>query len=398
MKNVVEIVKMDHMGNGIGFIDGKTVFVSKAIPGDTVIFDIIKETNTYIKAKAKKFVSRNHEALSAFCPYYYLCGGCHLQNMSYEETLNYKVDRVKNILNRAGIDNDIEVIANENPMNYRNKIELKIKDGIIGFYEEGTHSIIEIDNCRITKECINNFIPELKKMNIKNGEVTIRSNYNDELLIGIKTDDKISLHKEDYPDKKVVGIIQNDKCLYGDNKFIDIINNIFFEVTYDAFFQVNSFINSKLFNIINDNVKGKNVLDLYCGVGTLSIVASKNAKKVYGIEIVPNAVVNALKNAKMNKCNNVDFILGKVEEKINLIKDDIDTIIIDPPRKGLDKQTINKILEIKPSSIIYISCETQKLSEDLKELIGDYDVKKIYILDMFSYTYHCESITVLERR
>ncbi len=398
MKNVVEIEKMDHMGNGIGFIDGKTIFVSKSIPGDTVIFDIVKETNSFVKAKPKKFVSRNHEALSAFCPYYYQCGGCHLQNMIYEDTLNYKVDRVKNILNRAGIDEDIEVISNDNPKNYRNKIELKIKDSLIGFYEEGTHDIIEIDNCRITKECINNFLPDLKNMNIRNGEVTIRCNYNDELLVSIKTDDNINLNKEDYPDKKVAGIILNDKCIYGDNKFIDIINNTFFEVTYDAFFQVNPFINSKLFEIIKDNVKGKNVLDLYCGVGTLSIVASQNAKKVYGIEIIPNAVVNALKNAKMNKCDNVDFILGKVEDKINLIKDEIDTVIIDPPRKGLDQKTINKILEIKPSNIIYISCETQKLSEDLKSLNTNYDVKKIYILDMFSYTYHCESVCVLERR
>lgn len=398
MKNVVVIEKMDHMGSGIGFIDGKTVFVSKTIPGDKVIFEVIKETKTYIKAKVKKFIERKEDTLSAFCPYYYKCGGCHLQNMEYEKTLEYKKERVKNILNRVGITPVIEVIKNENDKNYRNKIELKVSDGIIGFYEEGTHNIIEIDSCHITKACINTFIEDVKKMNIQNGDVIVRCNYNDELLISIKTEDDIILNKEDYPNKKVAGIILNDKCIYGDNKFIDIINNTFFEVAYDAFFQVNPYINSKLFAIINDNVKGKNVLDLYSGVGTLSIVASKNANKVYGIEVIPSAVVNALKNAKMNKRDNIDFILGKVEDKIHLIKDKIDTVIIDPPRKGLDQKTINKILEIKPESIIYISCETQKLSEDLKSFIDNYNVKKVYILDMFSYTYHCESITVLERR
>ena len=398
MKNVVVIEKMDHMGSGIGFIDGKTVFVSKTIPGDIVIFEVIKETKTYIKAKAKKFIERKEDALSAFCPYYYKCGGCQLQNMEYEKTLDYKKERVINILNRANITTDIEVIKNENDKNYRNKIELKVSCGIIGFYEEGTHDIIEIDNCMITKGCINSFIDDIKKMNIKNGDVTIRCNYNDELLVSIKTNDEIVLNKEDYPSKKVVGIILNDKCIYGDNKFIDIINNTFFEVAFDAFFQVNPYINSKLFTIINDNVKGKKVLDLYSGVGTLSIVASKNANKVYGIEVIPNAVVNALKNAKINKCENIDFILGKVEDKIHLIKDKLDTVIIDPPRKGLDQKTISKILEIKPESIIYISCETQKLSEDLKSFIDNYNVKKVYILDMFSYTYHCESVCILERR
>ena len=398
MKNVVVIEKMDHMGSGIGFIDGKTVFVSKTIPGDKVIFEVIKETKNYIKARPKKFIERSKNALSAFCPYYYKCGGCHLQNYSYEETLDYKKERVKNILNRANINADIEVIKNENDKNYRNKIELKVNDGIIGFYEEGSHDIIEIDNCMITKGCINSFIDDIKKMNIQNGDVTIRCNYNDELLVSIKTNDEIVLNKEDYPNKKVVGIILNDKCIYGDNKFIDIINDTFFEVAYDAFFQVNPYINSKLFKIINENVQGKNVLDLYSGVGTLSIVASKNASKVYGIEVVPNAIVNALKNAKMNKCNNIDFILGKVEDKIHLIKDKIDTVIIDPPRKGLDQKTISKILEIKPESIVYISCETQKLSEDLKSFIDSYNIEKIYILDMFSYTYHCESVCILERR
>ena len=127
-------------------------------------------------------------------------------------------------------------------------------------------------------------------------------------------------------------------------------------------------------------------------------MASKNAKKVYGIEIVPNAVINAIKNAKINKIDNVNFLLGSVEEKINLIKDDIDIIIIDPPRSGVEKKTIDRIISINPQKIIYISCETQKLSEDLKAFLNDYLIKKIYVLDMFSYTYHCESVCLLMKK
>ena len=398
MKNVVLIEKMDHMGNGIGFINGKTVFVSKTIPGDEVIIDIIKETKNYIKASVKKYIKRNIDCIQPFCPYYEKCGGCHLQNMNYEQTLDYKKERVQNILSRANINNSIEVIQNDSPLHYRNKIELKVKNGIVGFFQEGTHNIIEIKECLITKKAINTFLVDLKKMGIKNGNITIRANYNDELLVTINTQDEIVLHEEDYPLKKVVGIIVNDECIYGDNKFMEIINDTFFEVSYDAFFQVNSFVNSKLFDIINKFVKGKTVLDLYSGVGTLSIMSSKNANKVYAIEIVPNAVLNAIKNAKINDINNVNFIMGSVEEKINLIKDDIDITIVDPPRSGLDNQTIDKLLEIAPEQIIYISCETQKLSEDLRKLMEKYDIMKVYILDMFSYTYHVECVCVLERR
>ena len=398
MKDVVLIEKMDHLGNGIGFIDGKTVFVSKAVVNDKVVINPIKETKNYIKAVPKKFLHRDDDVPSAFCPYYYRCGGCHLQNMTYEMTLDYKKNRVKNILNRAGITNDVEIIANDEPLNYRNKIELKVQNGIIGFYEQESHNIIEVDDCKITKKAINSFIEEIKKMNIINGSVTIRCNFNDELLISIKTENQIDIDESNFSAKKVVGVVLNDKTIYGENKFLECINNTFFEVSYDAFFQVNSNINSKLFKIIEDASAGKKVLDLYSGVGTLSIMASNKAKKVYGIEVVPNAVINAIKNAKMNRIQNINFILGKVEDKIYFINDDIDMVIVDPPRSGLDSKTVEKILEIKPNDIIYISCETQKLSEDLKKFINDYDIKKIYALDMFSYTYHVESVVVLERR
>ena len=195
---------------------------------------------------------------------------------------------------------------------------------------------------------------------------------------------------------KVVGIILNNKTVYGENHFIDIIDNYYFDVSYDAFFQVNSYINNKLFNIIKDNTKDGIILDLYSGVGTLGIVASKKAKKVYSIECIPNAVLNGMKNAKMNNCQNIDFMLGNVEEKIDFIKDKVDTVIVDPPRKGLDKHTIDKIKELKPEKIIYISCDTNSLANNLNDLRNDYLIDKLYILDMFSYSYHTEVLSILK--
>lgn len=393
----VKIEKMDHLGSGIGFINDKIVFVPYTVTGDEVEIEIIKENKNFLNGKLISIIKPSKDRVNAVCPYYGMCGGCCLQNYKYEKTLEYKKDRVKNILNRAGIDKDIEVIRNISPLNYRNKIELKIVNSIIGFYAPGTHDLIEIDDCKVTKGCINAFIREIKNMHIKNGNVTIRCNYNDELLISINTEDDI-LIKSDYSDKKVVGIILNNNLVYGEDHFLDKVDNLFFEVSYDAFFQINPYINEKLFEIIASEVHDENVLDLYSGVGTLSLMASKKANEVYAIEVIPNAVVNALKNAKINNINNVHFIMGKVEDKIDLIKDKIDTVIVDPPRKGLDNYTISKLREINPSKIIYISCETQKLSEDLKQLLDMYNVKSIKCLDMFSYSYHVETVCVLERK
>ena len=208
----IKVERMDHLGNGIGSINGKVVFIPKTVPGDLVDINIIKETKSYIKANAIKYLKRGEIYIPEFCPYYLKCGGCHLQNFTYENTLTYKKERVQNILNRVGIVQDIEVISNKNNKNYRNKIELKIKNSKIGYYSENTHNLIEIDNCPIAKECLNAFLPELAHMQIQNGDVTLRCNYNDELLITIWTKDKIILHEEIYPNYKVVGIILNDKC------------------------------------------------------------------------------------------------------------------------------------------------------------------------------------------
>lgn len=392
----ITIEKLDHMGSGIGYIDGKCIFVPKAIPGDIVDIKILKEKKNYATGEVIKYIKRSSDFVSYDCPFYEKCGGCHLGGLSYEQTLSYKKDRIQNILSRAGINNDVFMVPNDSPFNYRNKIELKMVNDHLGFYEARSHDVIELDTCKITKEAINKFIPELNNMGLHNADITVRCNFNDEILIAIKTKDDVTI-KDDYSLYKVAGIVLNGDTVYGDNKFLEKVNDLFFEVSYDAFFQVNTFINEKLFNIIKENASGDTVLDLYSGVGTLSLMASRSAKKVYAIEIVPNAVMNAIKNAKINNINNVHFILGDASEKIKMIEDNIDTIIVDPPRSGLDEFTINKIKELKPNKLIYISCETQKLSEDLKSLQDTFNVNKIYGLDMFSYTYHVETVCILER-
>ncbi len=390
----VHIDRMDHFGNGIGNINGKIIFVKGALPGETVDVTITKDKKSFMEGNISTIIYKSSKRVEPFCKYFGVCGGCSLCHLNYENTLEYKKERVKNILSKFDIPK-INVIRNENDLYYRNKIELKIVDGKLGFYEKNTHNLIEIKECKVTKKSINKSFEFVKNMTLENANVTIRANYNDEVLIIIDSKEKpVILNPEDY---KIVGIVLNDKCIYGQDNFMEKINNLFFTVSYNSFFQVNNYINLELFNLIKENIVGKTVLDLYSGVGTLSIVASKVVDKVYSIEVIPNAVKNALINAKINKCDNINFILGKVEDKIGFINDKIDTIIVDPARAGLDKKTIEVINNICPQRIIYVSCDTQSLANNLVDL-ANYEIKKFYILDMFSYTYHIECFCILDRK
>lgn len=390
----VHIDRMDHFGNGIGNINGKIIFVKGALPGETVDVTITKDKKSFMEGTINTIIYKSSKRVEPFCKYFGVCGGCSLCHLNYENTLEYKKERVKNILSKFDIPK-INVIKNENDLYYRNKIELKIVDGKLGFYEKSTHNLIEIKECKVTKKSINKSFEFVKNMKLENANVTIRANYNDEVLIIIDSKEKpVILNPEDY---KIVGIVLNDKCIYGQDNFMEKINNLFFTVSYNSFFQVNNYINLELFNLIKENIVGKTVLDLYSGVGTLSIVASKVVDKVYSIEVTQNAVKNALINAKINKCDNINFILGKVEDKIGFINDKIDTIIVDPARAGLDKKTIEVINNICPQRIIYVSCDTQSLANNLVDL-ANYEIKKFYILDMFSYTYHIECFCILDRK
>lgn len=390
----VHIDRMDHFGNGIGNINGKIIFVKGALPGETVDVTITKDKKSFMEGNISTIIYKSSKRVEPFCKYFGVCGGCSLCHLNYENTLEYKKERVKNILSKFDIPK-INVIRNENDLYYRNKIELKIVDGKLGFYEKNTHNLIEIKECKVTKKSINKSFEFVKNMTLENANVTIRANYNDEVLIIIDSKEKpVILNPEDY---KIVGIVLNDKCIYGQDNFMEKTNNLFFTVSYNSFFQVNNYINLELFNLIKENIVGKTVLDLYSGVGTLSIVASKVVDKVYSIEVIPNAVKNALINAKINKCDNINFILGKVEDKIGFINDKIDTIIVDPARAGLDKKTTEVINKISPQRIIYVSCDTQSLANNLVDL-ANYEIKKFYILDMFSYTYHIECFCILDRK
>ena len=396
----IDIEKLDDFGRGIGYIDGKITFVPNTVPGDIVNINIIKEHKKYNEATIDNFIKYSEDRIKPPCPYFTKCGGCTLQNLSYENTINYKLNKVKNIFNKNRIDITPEIISNPNPYNYRNKISLKVVDTKIGFYLNNTHNIIEIDQCLIANPAINECINYIKNFNIINGNVIIRCNQNEEILIIIESQDNLTIDIELLKKKiKLVGIIINNKTFYGKNYLFERINNTLFKISYDSFFQVNPYIASELFQLISDNIKQYDkVLDLYCGVGTLSLNAASKALSVTGIEIVPNAILNAILNASLNDLSNVHFVLNDVSDAIAKIKLDFNKVIVDPPRAGLTKETIDILLKINPTSIIYVSCDPQTLVRDYKLLSDTYEIEKSYILDMFSYTYHVETVLILKKR
>lgn len=396
----IDIEKLDDFGRGIGYIDGKITFVPNTVPGDIVNINIIKEHKKYNEATIDNFIKYSEDRIKPPCPYFTKCGGCTLQNLSYENTINYKLNKIKNIFTKNRIDITPKIISNPNPYNYRNKISLKVVDTKIGFYLNNTHNIIEIDECLIANPAINECINYIKNFNIINGNVIIRCNQNEEILIIIESQDNLTIDIELLKKKiKLVGIIINNKTFYGKNYLFERINNTLFKISYDSFFQVNPYIASELFQLISDNIKQYDkVLDLYCGVGTLSLNAASKALSVTGIEIVPNAILNALFNASLNDLSNVHFVLNDVSDAIAKIKLDFNKVIVDPPRAGLTKETIDILLKINPTSIIYVSCDPQTLVRDYKLLSDTYEIEKSYILDMFSYTYHVETVLILKKR
>lgn len=395
MKVVVE--KLDNLGQGITHINKKIVFIKNVLPKEEVDIKIVADKKKYQKAEVIKIITKSNERQDNICPYHKNCGGCNLGHLKNESALKYKSEKLKEIIlkNTNKLVEPI-IIKSDKQYNYRNKITLKIENYNWGYYSLESHNFIPINKCLLAKDAINNIIENQNLFKIKNGEIVIRCNDKNEILLYIKTQDKYNINVNDINKLNIIGVVVNDKLIYGQNYFYHEINSIKYKISYNSFFQINDYICSQIFNILNEQNLGENLLDLYCGVGTLGLSVCNNIKRLYGIEIIENAIIDAKVNAKENNINNATYFAGKVEDNINNIKDKIDTIIVDPPRKGLNN--IEEILTFNANNIIYISCDPITLGRDLKLLTQYYNIEKTYMLDMFPNTYHNESLIILKRK
>ena len=327
----VVIEKLDHFGRGITHIDNKICFIENALPEEIVDIKITKEKKKYLEGKVLKIIKKSSKRVKSSCPYYNECGGCDIRHMNSSLQKEFKETKVKEVLYRfAGVDeNKILPIVSIDKDGYRNKVVFHVKNKKLGFYKKGTHELIEIDKCLNLDDRINNLIPTLKKYaqekNIKTIMVRV-SNNTDDILIDI--DDK---------QKEIISNIGNKKYI----------------ITKDDFFQVNKFVTELLYEeIVNSlkEVKSKNVLDLYCGTGSISIYIKDYVNHVTGVEKVKSSIESANKNKELNNVDNIEFIEGSSEEIYPKLNKDYDTVIVDPPRSGLDKNVINTLLKQKPQN------------------------------------------------
>ncbi len=386
----VKIIKFDHFARGISYINDKVIFVNNALPGEIVDIEIIKEKSKYLEGKVLSIKEKNDKRIACICPYYNSCGGCNLLHMQYVLEKEFKINKAKELLGRC--DNFYETES----LNYRNKVTLHVKNGKLGFYREKSNDIIEINYCYLLNNKINEVIKKLREINLdKVNEIVIKSNDKD-ILLHIKG----QIDNKELSKLNINNIIINNKLITGKNYIEEEINGKVFKITSDAFFQVNKEGLLNIYQVINKYLKDKNInnaLDLYSGIGLWGILISDNVKNCTCIEINSEACQNALDNIKENNIHNVKIINGKVEDYIDSFNN-IDLVIIDPPRSGLDKKTIDYLKRIKAQYFIYVSCDMQTLKRDLIELSEIYEIKEVNLIDMFKRTYHCEVVTILERK
>lgn len=391
----IKIEKLDNEGKGIGYVNNKIIFVPKTLPGDIVEIKIIKDNKKYYIGEVTNIISPSLKRIKSKCEYFNSCGGCNLLNLEYDDTLEYKKDKIKEIFKKYLNINILFSVISCNEYNYRNKVTFHIKNNKFGLIDED-NELIEIQNCLMISSNMNKLISFIKCLNIKNGKVLIRENYKGQILLSIDSLDKINISNLD---KSIVGVIHNGKIIYKDNFFIENVSDLKFKVSYNSFFQINRQITDKLFTLIKENIQeNSNVLDLYCGVGTLGIVSSKVANKVIGIDNAKSNINDAKYNAKLNNIKNIEFICADASTFNKYVDKTFDTIIVDPPRNGLNKDTLKNILEYKPNQMIYISCNSFTLVKDLKDLLNIYDMQKLYLLDMFPFTHHIECFTILSKK
>jgi len=443
-KYVVDIIDNGFEGEGIAKIDGLTVFVPGSIKGEKCEILIVKVLASHAYGKIVNIIEKSENRKESDCATYKRCGGCSLRHMTYESTLKLKRQVVQNLVNK-GLKKKVEVletIGMENPYNYRNKAQYPVglnSEGQpeVGVFAQRTHTIIPIQTCLIQTEIsqkiaktILNFVKE-KNIQVYNEEnqkgllrhivIKVGKYTNQVMCILVVNDSKfnqeqelVKLLCEKYPEiKTIVKNINNKNTnvilgkeninLYGNGYIEDKLGEYIFKISPMSFYQVNPVQAEILYTtaINQANLDRNDILfDLYCGIGTIGIFASKYVNKVYGIEIVPQAIEDAKENAKINDVKNIEFICGDVEvafdELINKEKIVPSAIIVDPPRKGLDNKTVENIAKIKPAKLVYISCNPATMVRDLAKLEDIYNIKTIQPVDMFPWTNGVESITILE--
>ncbi|MDI6605461.1 MAG: 23S rRNA (uracil(1939)-C(5))-methyltransferase RlmD [Thermoanaerobacteraceae bacterium] len=444
-KYEVCIDNMAHEGQGVGRIEGVAVFVEGALTGEKIIAEIDKVSKNYVIGHVNQILDKSPDRIQPLCPYAEKCGGCSLQHLSYKGQLKYKKQKIKDDLERIGkIQAKVhETIGMEKPQRYRNKAQFPVGmvEGktVTGFYTPRSHDIIPIESCMIQHEIsdniatiIRNWIKEygiyvydektgkglirhvVTRVAFKTGEVMAVIVINGknipckkQLIHALKEDIKGLKSVVLNINTKRTNVIMGEKniTIYGSDNIIDYINDIKFEISPLSFFQVNPVQTEVLYGKAleyADLNRNETVIDVYCGIGTISLFAAQKASFVYGIEVIQQAVEDAKRNARINGIKNVEFISGEAEKIMPELAGKgikADVIIMDPPRKGCNISVLEAVVKMNPEKIVYVSCNPSTLARDLKYLEDNsYKTIEVQPVDMFPFTYHVECVVNLQRK
>lgn len=445
----VTIEDMGHDGEGIGKVDGYTVFVKDAVIGDTVHAKIMKTKKNYGYARLTEIVAPSPDRVEPLCPYARQCGGCQIQALSYEKQLRYKESKVRNNLVRIGGFSGEElsmepIIGMENPFRYRNKAQFPVgtdKKGnvVTGFYAGRTHSIINNRNCylgvEVNEKILDIVLDYMEKYHVAaydevsgkglvrhvlirygfrskeimvclvvNGNKIPKQDKLVEELVKIPGMTSITLNVNRERTNVILG--REVKLLWGQMYITDDIGDVSYQISPLSFYQVNPVQTEKLYRKALEyaGLNGNEIVwDLYCGIGTISLFLAQKAKQVYGVEIVPTAIGDARRNAALNGIENAEFFVGKAEDVLpeKYEKEGIhaDVIVVDPPRKGCEESVLDTMVKMQPEKIVYVSCDSATLARDLRYLKErGYRVERVCPVDLFPSTSHVETVALLTRK
>ena len=454
----VEITDIGVSGEGIGHVDGYTLFIKDAVIGDVVEAKVMKAKKNYGYARLMKVITPSEYRVEPKCAFARRCGGCQIQEMSYDRQLVFKNQKIRGNLERIGgftkdqIDTVMQpVVGMEHPFGYRNKAQFPFgtdKEGnpITGFYAGRTHDIIANTDCALgveqNKEILEIILQYMRENKIKsydektgkglirhalirygfktkeimvclvvNGKKLPKAERLIEKLIQIEGMTSITISPNTRRDNVIMG--DSYEILWGQGYITDYIGNVKYQISPLSFYQVNPVQTEKLYGLALEyaDLKGdETVWDLYCGIGTISLFLAQKAKQVYGVEIVPQAIDDAKENAKINAIDNAEFFVGKAEEVLpeyyaeyerehNGETAHADVIVVDPPRKGCDETLLETIVKMQPEKVVYVSCDSATLARDLKYLCANgYEIKMCRGVDQFPQSVHVETVVLLSQQ
>lgn len=408
-------------GLGIARADKLVIFVKGMIKGEEADVKIIAEKKNYSIGIIDKLIRQSPYRIKSACPIAYKCGGCDYRHIDYFYQLQLKKEVLINTFPEYKVN---DILPCEDPFYYRNKVQIPVADHKMGFYRKFSNDIVEFNDCLIESKIANEMIRDLKSLLLNTAkEKYIRhilikhGKGSGEVMLGFIVND-LSVDLNDiceemvskYP--QIVSVILNlndkktnvilgdeEKVIYGRDFIYDDFAGIRVKVSLKSFYQVNHDQMIRLYDVARDLAEideNKDVLDLYCGIGTISLYLSKYAKHVTGVEIVESAVRNAKDNAKLNGIENCDFVLADATKGMDPYLKEKDVVILDPPRKGVSKDLIASLKNNRIRKIVYVSCNPATLARDLELLKDTYRIGEIYPVDMFPYTIHTECVTVLD--